>query len=171
VIESVLGALPGMVRALGEETPAPRAELARFVRFIREYADAYHHAKEEDMLFRAMADAGIPTEGGPVGVMLAEHEQGRTYAGTLAEIAAGEGPLGEDEANRAGRAAGGYVELLTAHIQKEDRILYPMAERILSSEAMATLARRFEEHEAREAKAGGELEALARELAARYGSR
>lgn len=170
-IESVLGALPGLVKTFADGTAAPREQLGRVVRFIKEYADAYHHGKEEDMLFVAMVDAGVPKEGGPIAVMLAEHEQGRAYVGALAEIAAREGPLTQDEADRAGRAAGGYAQLLTAHIQKEDQILYPMAERFLSTDAMTALADRFEEYEAREAEAAGTLEALAGELAATFGSR
>ena len=35
-----------------------RQELAAFVRFIREFADARHHGKEEDILFTAMVAAG-----------------------------------------------------------------------------------------------------------------
>jgi hemerythrin-like domain-containing protein len=88
----------------------------------------------------------------------------------MAEIAAREGPLTEEEADRAGRAAVGYAQPLSAHIQKEDQVLYPMAERFLSTDAMAALADRFEEYEAREAEAAGALEALAGELAARFGS-
>lgn len=42
---------------------------------VVEFADK---AIMEDMLFPAMAEVGIPVEGGPIGVMLAEHETGRS---------------------------------------------------------------------------------------------
>ena len=42
-----------------------REELSRFVRFIREFADARHHGKEEDILFRAMVAAGFPATAVP----------------------------------------------------------------------------------------------------------
>src|SRR3970282_658833 len=40
--------------------------------FFRPFADRCHHAKEEAHLFPAMAEHGIPKEGGPIGVMLQE---------------------------------------------------------------------------------------------------
>ena len=42
-----------------------RAELSRFVRFIREFADVRHHGKEENFLFEAMMAGGFPRDGGP----------------------------------------------------------------------------------------------------------
>lgn len=49
----------------------------KIIDFIRNYADKYHHAKEETILFVKLEKAGFPIEGGPVGVMLEEHDQGR----------------------------------------------------------------------------------------------
>src|SRR5579871_2645813 len=43
------------------------------------FADHCHHAKEETALFPLLEARGITREGGPLGVMLREHEQGRTY--------------------------------------------------------------------------------------------
>ena len=45
--------------------------------FIKGFADGCHHKKEEGVLFEAMTAAGLPQQSGPIGVMLAEHEQGR----------------------------------------------------------------------------------------------
>ena len=61
-----------------------REELSRFVRFIREFADARHHGKEEDILFRAMVAAGFPADGGPIAVMLMDHEAGREHVRVMA---------------------------------------------------------------------------------------
>ena len=54
-------------------------DLNDMVKFIKEFADKSHHLKEEDLLFPAMEEAGIPREGGPIGVMLSEHTTGREY--------------------------------------------------------------------------------------------
>jgi len=62
-----------------------------------------------------------------VGVMLAEHAEGRAHVGALAEIGKGSGPLSPDEKQRAIEHALAFVPLLKSHIQKEDNILYPMA--------------------------------------------
>ena len=51
--------------------------------FIRHFADGCHHLKEEKVLFPAMEEHGIPRDGGPIGMMLMEHEEGRGYVRTM----------------------------------------------------------------------------------------
>ena len=101
------------------------------VDFIRAYADGWHHAKEEVHLFPALEAAGMPREGGPVGVMLHEHELGRAHVGAMADHldAAADG----DASARATvvEHALAYADLLEGHIQKEDGILFNMADRML----------------------------------------
>jgi hemerythrin-like domain-containing protein len=48
----------------------------------------------------------------------------------------------------------GYTRLLRAHIGKEDNVLYPMAERILTPEDQQWLAEEFDRVEAEEMGAG-----------------
>ncbi|MEO2049519.1 MAG: hemerythrin domain-containing protein [Pirellulales bacterium] len=45
--------------------------------FFSQFADKCHHAKEEDLFFPLLKERGIPEEGGPIGVMLHEHDVGR----------------------------------------------------------------------------------------------
>ena len=59
--------------------------LKKIVDFLKVFADTCHHAKEEELLFPAMVLAGIPKEGGPIGVMLTEHSQGRAHVKALGE--------------------------------------------------------------------------------------
>jgi hemerythrin-like domain-containing protein len=49
------------------------------VDFIRSYADRFHHAKEEDILFEALVKNGMPRENSPIAAMLMEHDQGRAF--------------------------------------------------------------------------------------------
>lgn len=99
--------------------------------FIRQYADRFHHAKEEDVLFRALVDNGMPKEHSPVAAMLMEHDQGRSF------VRAMEAAVQEAQTGRTGNYqtiadnALGYAALLCDHISKEDDILYPLAERVL----------------------------------------
>jgi hemerythrin-like domain-containing protein len=105
------------------------------VDFIRNYADRYHHAKEEDVLFEALVKNGMPRENSPVAAMLMEHDQGRAYVKAL-EIAALSALAGDGGQNRViAENALGYVELLREHIAKEDDILYPLAERLIPDAA------------------------------------
>src|SRR3990172_819068 len=98
---------------------------------IKLFADRCHHGKEEDLLFPAMEKVGIPREGGPLGVMLMEHGFGREFVKGMSESAE---KLKQGDRSAAAKFienARGYVKLLSQHIDKEDNILYPMADKIL----------------------------------------
>jgi hemerythrin-like domain-containing protein len=118
--------------------------------FIRHFADGCHHLKEEKILFPAMEERGVPRDGGPIGMMLMEHEEGRTYVrAMLAAIA-----LVETK-NEAAKEilvdkAKAYLRLLKDHIQKEDEILFKIADDVISPDEQKQLLRSFEEHEAKE---------------------
>lgn len=113
----------------------PADTFATAARFLREYADALHHGKEEDLLFPAMEATGIPTESGPTAVMRLEHDEGRALVRRMRGLA------GSDPFDRAAFAepALQFVGLLRAHIGKEDHILYPMAQRMLRDTDMGAL--------------------------------
>ena len=49
------------------------------VYFLKIFADKCHHGKEENYLFEVLIKNGVPNEGGPIGVLLQEHNQGREY--------------------------------------------------------------------------------------------
>jgi len=99
--------------------------------FIRQYADRFHHAKEEDVLFKALIDNGMPKEHSPVAAMLMEHDQGRSFVRAM-ESAVFEAQSGYTDTYQAiADNALGYAALLRDHISKEDDILYPLAERVI----------------------------------------
>jgi len=102
--------------------------------FIRNFADRFHHAKEEDVLFAALVANGMPAQNSPVAAMLMAHDQGRAFVRAMEEGAqkaldgeSGQIPLIAENAR-------GYAALLRDHIDKEDTILYPLAERVLPEE-------------------------------------
>ena len=101
------------------------------VDFIRNYADRFHHAKEEDILFEALVANGMPRANSPVAAMLMEHDQGRAFVKAMEEAATAAlaGRPGQDAL--IAENALGYLELLREHISKEDGILYPLAERLI----------------------------------------
>jgi len=112
--------------------------------FIREYADRSHHAKEEDLLFPAMGEAGFPSEGGPVAVMLDEHDEGRAYVTSMEEGLQQYREGEEAGASIMAEGAKGYVGLLDQHIKKENQALYPMADNALSETTQADLRKKFD---------------------------
>jgi hemerythrin-like domain-containing protein len=144
LIEKVLGALGGYMEALTSNGEADRAELARFADFFSGFADAFHHAREEDILFEVMSQNGFPKTSGPLAVMLADHEQNRKFVAVLREAGTkGNADWTSDEINEVVVAAGSYTYLLEGHIQKEDGILYPMAQERLPEEVMEDIHAQF----------------------------
>jgi hemerythrin-like domain-containing protein len=106
---------------------------AGFIAFIQEFADHFHHAKEEDILFRYLEVPGVLTHCNPVPQMLMEHEQAREFVRNM------ERAVQEKALNELADNAAQYAQLLKEHIFKEDNILYPMGERGLSDEAKTAL--------------------------------
>ncbi len=154
VIEQVLGSLATCAARLERGDDVERTSVRDFAAFFRNFADRCHHGKEEDLLFAAMVEHGFSREGGPIAVMLAEHVEGRRCVSQLASIGDGEGELSPAERHAAATAARSFIPLLAAHIQKEDQILYPMAEQYLPVEVMNQLARQFDDFEANVMGAG-----------------
>ncbi len=137
------------------------------VDFIRNYADRFHHAKEEDVLFAALVKNGMPAENSPVAAMLMAHDHGRALVRGLEE-AAQKALAGEPgQIAVIARNARGYAELLRDHIDKEDSILYPLAERVLPAELRPDMVRAYQAATARDA----ELESRYRRLVEKYEQR
>jgi len=112
--------------------------------FVAGFADRCHHAKEEDILFVAMTARDMPQDSGPVAVMLHEHEQGRRF--TAGFRSAAEQMKSGDVAASADIVCNvfDYVNLLREHINKEDHVLFPMADQIIPSDAMQKVSEEFE---------------------------
>jgi hemerythrin-like domain-containing protein len=142
-----------------------KADLKDFIGFLREFADKCHHGKEEGLLFPALIKAGMPGQGGPIGVMLLEHVQGRGYVKEMSQ-ALESGPDLKVFAD----AAAHYSSLLQSHIQKENSVLFPIAEKTLDKERLDQLYRSFEEHEERIIGHGRheELHQMLKELQSKY---
>ena len=140
--------LERMARRANAGQAVPAGDAQSIIEFIRKFADGCHHAKEEGVLFPAMIAAGMPSQGGPVAVMLNEHEQGRAAVKAMDDAA---GRFGTDpralEAFAA--AAFAYSTLLTNHIFKENNVLFRMADQVIPASQDAAMVAAYEEHEAR----------------------
>jgi hemerythrin-like domain-containing protein len=133
-IERVLDVVEQAANRLERGNPVPGNLFLDAAIFFASFADRCHHSKEEKHLFTRMSERGIPVEGGPIGVMYAEHEQGRAYVRIIREEGQeyAEGRL--EDPDVLVDAVRDYVRLLRQHIQKEDHILYPLADRVLTAE-------------------------------------
>jgi hemerythrin-like domain-containing protein len=168
VILLVVDAMERQVAAIRSGEGFDAGAVEKMLQFTREFSDGSHHAKEEKVLFPTLQEAS-PMANGPVSVMLHEHDQGRAFvravAAALPAAAAG------DDAARTTVAdnLAGYAALLRAHIDKEDEVLFPFAERTLSADDTARLAGEFARIEEEETGAGvhEKYDAMAHEIAER----
>lgn len=163
-IHAALQILSRMSASAGDELRVDAQDMGDFIGFLREFADKCHHGKEEGFLFPALMQAGVPEQGGPIGVLLAEHAQGRQLIARMADGLSGGNVM------QLVAAAQQYILLLRAHIQKENQVLFPLAERVLTPAQLAALNEGFEAHEEKVIGAGRheQLHALLEALAAKY---
>ena len=111
------------------------------VYFLKIFVDKCHHGKEENYLFKELVEKGIQNAGGPVGAMLKEHVRGRAYIEQMSES------LDQKDLVGFNAAAILYRDLLRAHIEKENEILFNMADRLIDEQAQSVIYEQFEQHE------------------------
>jgi hemerythrin-like domain-containing protein len=166
LILKVAGRLDGMLLQEEAGGTIDYEIVERCITFFRLFADACHHGKEEDLLFPQLAVEGMPTESGPIAVMLYEHGIGRAFVRDMAaNFDAAQS--GDEEADRELRdAARGFIDLIVAHISKEDNILFNMADGMISGSSCETLCARYDEVCSRrfEGQSKDDLERLAAEI-------
>ena len=119
------------------------AHLELVVNLIKTYADGFHHAKEEQVLFPLLEEKGFSKVHGPVAVMLHEHVEGREFVKGISQ---------RIDVYKAGNVSAlpeiyqymqGYVDLLREHINKENNVLFKLADKALSSDEQLELLNKF----------------------------
>ncbi len=131
--EMIERAMEALRRSLAdlEQTIAQPLQMKRAIDFLLEFGDKIHNRKEEEFLFPRMQQRGIPMEGGPIGVMLMEHDAERKLLQRM--LAALPALAGADAGVRQQFRNEGeeYLKVRAEHIWKENDILYPMARKVL----------------------------------------
>ncbi len=171
VIEQVLDCLEALAQQCRSTGIFDKHAAEDAIDFFRNFADRCHHGKEEAHLFPAIEARGLPRNGGPTGVMLYEHEQGRAHLRAMAD-SIDAAAAGDAAAQRRflGHAAD-YVGLLREHIRKEDHCLFAMANQALTEQDQENLLGAFARVEAEEMGAGTHARyiEIANRLAERFG--
>ena len=150
----ILRVLDVMERLTQRPVPGALESWKKALDFARHFADQCHHLKEERILFPAMEAHGIPNEGGPIGMMLIEHEEGRSYVRSMFAAVARAEANDEGAQESLVASAGGYIRLLREHIEKEDQVLFRIADDVIPAEEQKQLLRAFEDHEVGEMGTG-----------------
>ncbi len=105
--------------------------ILRALDFLFEIGDKIHNKKEEDFLFPLMESKGIPRDGGPIGVMLQEHQIERELLSQLMVLVMQRKPQ-QDILPELKQKCQAYFQIRKEHIWKENDVLYPMANRFFT---------------------------------------
>ena len=97
----------------------PISHLNQILTFFKVFVDKCHHGKEENFLFPAFEECGIPKEGGPIGAMLEEHRLGRKYVSEMTEALTDLQKKRVNHLSRFSEVSHRYIALLRNHIEKE----------------------------------------------------
>lgn len=145
--------------------------LRDLLQFMRIFCDQYHQAREESYLFPLLEARGIPVTGCPMAVLKSEHVKILHLVNELSDSTAAY--LGDQRVGRAAlkEAFQNLVAFFPGHIWREDYLLFPMAEKVLSPSDQEILLQQFD---LAELDLGGrineEFEALAENLSTRVES-
>jgi DUF438 domain-containing protein len=154
--------LDAVARGLNDANGPQLLLLTAFRDYATGFVDACHNQKEERHLFPLLEARGVPREGGPLGVMLAEHEQSKALLGQLVGLieryVSGEISILADLRSTFEQ----YSALLKSHYWKETDVLYPLARRTLSETDAAQVLAGLQRTES---ELGADTRARFRELA------
>jgi len=112
-------------------------DAATLLRFLRMFADEHHHLKEEGVLFPEVMRTS-EAQGGPLRHLLFEHSQERSLVEGL------EDALHIGKSSDFVLFANRLTDRVRNHIQKEDGILFPIIEVLISSQFDEKVSREFE---------------------------
>ena len=148
IIEKILGAMARLTEALEKSQVVALEDIATMAEFMRTFADKCHHGKEEKLLFPILEQKGVPVSGCPLGILIHEHAKGRTLVNALSESAVAHAAGNMEARVPLLSSMKGLLELYPNHIWKEDYLLFPMTDKILSPEENKSLSIEFEKVEA-----------------------
>ena len=133
LIKRLLALIPDLCDSVITDLESNKEVVLQSVEFIKQFADKFHHAKEEDILFAyAKGNTDI------LNVMLEDHKKGRYY---VKSVLLG---LETGDASYVTYSLKHYRELLTEHIKKEDEILYPWIEKGMNQAQVDELKIKFD---------------------------
>lgn len=132
LIKRLVALIPAIVENLDAKSEEGRQIIRDTVDFIRSYADKFHHAKEEKILFKYFDDSLDILK-----VMYEDHTQGRGHVQAILEA------LDRKDETSIAKHLTAYGNLLSQHIKKEDEILLPWMDRNLSISRIGKLFKEF----------------------------
>ncbi len=115
----------------------------------REFADRFHHYKEEHVMFGLLAQKHEGQLDGEVDRHRDQHEACRNLTQQIAEALEGYSQSLDSSARTVHRNISEYVRILRSHIRSENEILFPMAVEALTEADGVALLEEFRRYEAK----------------------
>ena len=148
IIMQVLNAAAFEVLRVSQTYKINPGKMIAMLDFFKGFVDRCHHTKEELHLFPMMEKHGQPHDIGPLAIMFEEHTLGRIYLKTAAKALTLVDKGDQSSIDEVGGNLGAYVDLLRSHIAKENNILFPLADKLLTEEDQTEVSKAFAEVEA-----------------------
>ena len=126
LIEKAIKAMESTIQLLNDGKKIPESILLPTIDFSKNFTDVCHHTKEEKSLFPALEQAGMPSNMGPIAIMLMDHKRTREIATQMEESA--KDYLSSGNSAKLISDMKQYVEHVTEHLWKENNRLFMMAE-------------------------------------------
>jgi hemerythrin-like domain-containing protein len=150
-VKLVVGAMDAEVAYIERTGRVHAARVAQMIDFTRNFTDGNHHAKEEDLLFPLLEERSAAA-GGTVSVLLSEHEAARECIRAI-DAALSDAERSDEARGVIAENLKLYAYLLPLHIGKEDTVLFPLTEQVLSVQEQEMLAEEFARAEAEQGSA------------------
>ena len=126
LIEKVIRAMESTIQLLSDGKQIPESILLPVIDFSKNFTDVCHHSKEENSLFPALEQAGMPRNMGPIAMMLIDHERSREFGKKMENSA--KDYISSGNSTKLISDMQQYVEHITEHLWKENNRLFMMAE-------------------------------------------
>ncbi len=121
----------------------PKSFFKKAVSFFRNYADKYHHYKEEFLMFGFLAQEKEGQLDLEIGSLRHQHESGRRFLTRLEKSINGYAMKNEIAITSLLENMASFISILSRHIYREDNLFFPMVEQELSTDQKTTLLEQF----------------------------
>jgi hemerythrin-like domain-containing protein len=156
-IKRFVALIPQIIKRVDLSTDEDMHLIRKCIEFIRQYADHFHHAKEEDVLFKYFDESKDILK-----AMHEDHKNARAHVAAMIQALEGKDEKALSERLQA------YGDLLFEHIRREDDILYPWMDRAFSTTQVGKLFSEFRTVEKNTLYSPKEYEQFIQNIEAKY---
>lgn len=132
VLLHMLSAAPKIAERILTDREVDGRKIEAIIDFSRHFTDGCHHTKEEKHPFPRLQERGMSKDAGHPAVMLDEQQIGRNLVNEIERALRDYCIAKENSHNALAQLLLQYIDLLTVRIVKENNVLFPMNDTILT---------------------------------------